>query len=213
MASLCSYPSLPSHTPSCPIQNPSLGIRSKEEGRASKKELQVSDCFQTVFVSLKLNYPESVLMWQFWVRVVKFRRLLWHPSKQEPFLNQLAHVILVHNWYRSTSMCFHTYSREYMCFACCHEFWTSLSLTWVVLGQNWYGFTGTCRHDFTVNTPNLFTESGEFVWIEPVDLVISLTEHVKSRVVVCWVNCPESVLMWQKFWYRSSTLESCCDAI
>ena len=29
------------------------------------------------------------------------------PANKEPFLNQLAGVILVHNWYRSTSMCFH----------------------------------------------------------------------------------------------------------
>ena len=33
------------------------------------------------------------------------------PANKEPFLNQLARVILVHNWYRSTSMCFHVYSR------------------------------------------------------------------------------------------------------
>ena len=69
----------------------------------------------------------------------------WHsPANKEPFLNQLAHVILVHNWYRSTSTCFHVYSREYTCSACCHKFWTSL--TQVVLGQNRYGFTDTCHH-------------------------------------------------------------------
>ena len=44
------------------------------------------------------------------------------PANKEPFLNQLAHVILVHNWYRSTSTCFHVYSREYTCSACCHKF-------------------------------------------------------------------------------------------
>ena len=43
-------------------------------------------------------------------------------QKKEPFLNQLAHVILVHNWFRSTSTCFHVYSLEYTCSACCHEF-------------------------------------------------------------------------------------------
>ena len=43
--------------------------------------------------------------------------------KKEPFLNQLADVILIHNWYRSTSTCFHVYSREYTCSTgCCHEF-------------------------------------------------------------------------------------------
>ena len=89
------------------------------------------------------------------VYVMAFR-LNWHswrqkltvidhcPANKEPFLNQLAGVILVHNWYRSTSTCFHVYSCEYTCSACCHEFWTSL--TRVVLGQNWYGFTGTCHH-------------------------------------------------------------------
>ena len=45
-----------------------------------------------------------------------------HPANKEPFLNQLARVILVHKWYRSTSICFHVYSREYTCSACCHEF-------------------------------------------------------------------------------------------
>jgi hypothetical protein len=40
--------------------------------------------------------------------------------------------------------CFHVYSREYTCSACCQEFWTSL--TQVILGQNWYSFTGTCHH-------------------------------------------------------------------
>ena len=29
------------------------------------------------------------------------------PANKEPFLNQLACVILVHNWYCSTSTCFH----------------------------------------------------------------------------------------------------------
>ena len=38
-----------------------------------------------------------------------------------------------------------------------------------------------------VDTPNLFTESGEFTCIEPVELVNSLTEPVKTRVLVCWV--------------------------
>ena len=32
---------------------------------------------------------------------------IYNPAKKEPFLNQLAHVILVHNWYLSTSTCFH----------------------------------------------------------------------------------------------------------
>ena len=44
------------------------------------------------------------------------------PANKEPFLNQLTRVILVHNWYRSTSTCFHVYSREYTCSVCCHEF-------------------------------------------------------------------------------------------
>ena len=45
-----------------------------------------------------------------------------NPANKEPFLNQLAGVILVHNWYHSISTCFHVYSREYTCSACCHEF-------------------------------------------------------------------------------------------
>ena len=44
------------------------------------------------------------------------------PANKEPFLNQLARVTLVHNWYRTTSMCFHVYSREYTCSANCHKF-------------------------------------------------------------------------------------------
>ena len=44
------------------------------------------------------------------------------PANKEPFLNQFAHVILVHNWYRSTSTCFHVYSREYTCSASCQWF-------------------------------------------------------------------------------------------
>ena len=71
------------------------------------------------------------------------------PANKEPFLNQLAHIILVHNWYRSTSTCFHVYSRKYTCSACCHRFWTSL--TQVVLCQNWYSFSGTCYHVKNVN--------------------------------------------------------------
>ena len=61
-----------------------------------------------------------------------------------------------------------------------------MSLTRVVLGQNWYGFTGTCHHvkklvisrETRIDTPNLSTE--------PVELMNSLTEQVKSRVLVCW---------------------------
>ena len=45
-----------------------------------------------------------------------------YPANTELFLNQLAHVILVHNWYRSTSMCLYVYSPEYTCSACLHEF-------------------------------------------------------------------------------------------
>ena len=45
-----------------------------------------------------------------------------YPANKEPFLTQLTRVILVHNWYRSTSTCFHVYSREYTCSVCCHEF-------------------------------------------------------------------------------------------
>ena len=116
------------------------------------------------------------------------------PSKQGTISEPVGRChILVHNWYCSTSMCFHVYSREYTCSACCHEFWTSL--TRVVLGQNWYGFTGTCHHvkklvisrEARIDTPNLLTESGVFTWIEPVELVNSLTEQVKSRVLICWV--------------------------
>jgi hypothetical protein len=33
------------------------------------------------------------------------------PAYKEPFLNQLARVILVHNWYRSTSMCIQVNTR------------------------------------------------------------------------------------------------------
>ena len=44
------------------------------------------------------------------------------PTNKEPFLNQLAHVILVHNCYHSTSTCFHVYTHEYTCSAGCHEF-------------------------------------------------------------------------------------------
>jgi len=44
------------------------------------------------------------------------------PANKEAFLNQLARVILIRNWYHSTSTCFHVYLCEYMCSACCLEF-------------------------------------------------------------------------------------------
>ena len=49
-----------------------------------------------------------------------------YPANKEPFLNQLAHVILVHNWYRTINTCFHVYIHvntvQYTCSACCHKF-------------------------------------------------------------------------------------------
>ena len=45
------------------------------------------------------------------------------PSKQGTISEPVGtYVILVHNWYRSTSTCFRVYSHEYTCSACCHEF-------------------------------------------------------------------------------------------
>ena len=83
--------------------------------------------------------------------------------------------MLVHNWYRSTSTCFHVYSREYTCSAWCHEFDTSCTGSELVR-FHWY------------DTPNLFTQTGEFMygntWIEPVELGNSLTEHVMSRYLL-----------------------------
>ena len=51
-----------------------------------------------------------------------------------------------------------------------------------------------------VDTPNLFTESGEFMWIEPVELVNSLTstEHVNSWVFVYWdIRMKKNIFMTQ----------------
>ena len=83
-------------------------------------------------------------------------------------------------------MCIHVNTRVLP--ACCHKFW--MSLTQVVLGQNWYGFTGTCLH---VKNSCFHCKHGSrhkffhrIRWIEPIVLVNSHTEHVKSQVVVCW---------------------------
>ena len=123
-------------------------------------------CNNMTHLSAWMLLPDSVKFVQFFYgafSVLSIPSLGLHdysvviPANKEPFLNQLTHVTLVHNWCRSTSMCFHVYSRAYTCSACYHEFWTSL--TRVVLGQNctvslahvitWTNrdFTGnTCRH-------------------------------------------------------------------
>ena len=76
-------------------------------------------------------------------------------ANKEPYLNQLACVILVHNWYRSTSTCFLVYSLEYTCSACCHEFDTSrtgselncmVSLVHVITWKTRDFTVDTCRH-------------------------------------------------------------------
>ena len=87
------------------------------------------------------------LIW--WGHVAKVRS----PANKEPFLNQLARVILVHNWYRSTSTCFHVYSCEYMCSACCHDFeWVWHESYWVRTGTVSLVRIITLKtHDFTVN--------------------------------------------------------------
>ena len=65
--------------------------------------------------------------------------LFLYPANKEAFLSQLACVVLVHNWYRSTSTCFRVYSCEYTCSDCCHEFWMSLTQVRSELVQfHWY---------------------------------------------------------------------------
>ena len=77
-------------------------------------------------------------------------------------------------------------------FCLCHEFDTSCTESGLV----WFHWNvSSCEklvisRQTRVDKPNLFTESGEFTyrntWIKPVELVNSHTEHVKSRVAVCW---------------------------
>ena len=88
-------------------------------------------------------------------------------------------------------MCIHMgpHSHEYTCSACwqcCYEFDTSRTGAELVQFR-WY----VSSHE----QPNLFMESCEFTWIEPVELVNSLTEHVKSRVIVCWVDWSRIALL------------------
>ena len=75
---------------------------------------------------LKNMYRFTVKLSSFWQNQLHQRSDQWvweqlqnsctaHPANKEPFLNQLARVIQVHNWYRSTSTCFHVYSCEYTC--------------------------------------------------------------------------------------------------
>ena len=77
------------------------------------------------------------------------------PANKEPFLNQLAGVILVHNWYHSTSTCFHVYVNHVFCLLSqvLNEFDTSRTgseLVWF----HWYASSReklvisqeTCRH-------------------------------------------------------------------
>ena len=65
------------------------------------------------------------------------------------------------------------------------------------LGQNWYGFTGMCHHmknswfhGKRVSIHQICSQNpvNSRELIEPVELVNSLKEHVKSRVVFCWEN-------------------------
>ena len=58
---------------------------------------------------------------------------------------------------------------------------------------HWY----VSSHEKLVSTHQICSQNGEFTYgnmfIEPVELVNSLTEHVKSWVVVCWeVNLVKS---------------------
>ena len=45
-----------------------------------------------------------------------------------------------------------------------------------------YGFTGTCHHGKNVSTHQICSQNP----VNSVELMNSLTEHVKSWVVVCW---------------------------
>ena len=96
-----------------------------------------------------------------------------YPANKEPFLNQLARVILVHTCYCSSSTCFHVYSRELIlihmfCLLSCvlNEFDTSHTgseLVWL----HWYVSSReklVISRKTCVDTPNLFTESGEFMY-------------------------------------------------
>ena len=73
-------------------------------------------------------------------------------------MNQLVCVILVHIWYRSTSMCFHVFC---LLLQVLNEFDTSHTGSELV----WFHWYVSSREK----------------------IVNSLSEHVKSRVLVCWV--------------------------
>ena len=95
------------------------------------------------------------------------------------FVEQMPNIPVLHILFMWIHM-FCLLSRDF------NEFDTSRTGSELVL-FHWY----VSSREKLVDTPNFFTESGKFTygntWIELVELVSSLTEHVKSRVLVCWV--------------------------
>ena len=123
--------------------------------------------------------------------------LIWFaqdfPANKKPFLNHLAQVILVHNSYCSTNTCFHMYSCEYTCSACCHEFWTSL--TWDVLGQ--IGRVLLVR---------------VITW-KTHDFIVNLCRHTKFVYRIQWIHVRKHVnwASWPcEFTYRTCEITGVC---
>ena len=71
-----------------------------------------------------------------------------YPANKEPFLNQLAGVIMVHNWYRSISTCFHVFC---LLSRVLNEFDTSRTGSELVR-IHWYVSSREKTRDFTGNT-------------------------------------------------------------
>ena len=126
----------------------------------------------------------SLLMYLFCF-IITFRKLMFYvmiPANKEPFLNQLTRVILVHNWYRSTSTCFHVYSREYTCSVCCHEF-------------------DTCRTGSELVRFHWYVSSREFTW--SVTCLTGETGTVPAVRVFTRIHVFIHVSNWGN-WYGSS---------
>ena len=110
------------------------------------------------------------------------------PANKEPFLYQLACVILVQYWYRSTSVCFHVYSRQ--------RVWHKSY--WVRTGKKLCDFTvNTCQHTKFVHRiwwiqvqkhMNWASWTREFTYrtCEIMGRCLLLSINIRCLQFVCW---------------------------
>ena len=129
-------------------------------------------------VSLKCPKPYS------WLNPVDNSK--YSQQNKEPFLNQLAHVILVHNLYSSTSTCFLVYS---------HEF------TFCLLSQVFNKFDTSCTGSELVRF-NWYVSSPE----KNCDFMVSTCWHTKFVHRIRWIHLQKHVnwASWtREFTYRT----------